>query len=100
VSGTRVPAEFLPCRDYGHTWLPWDAVIESRPRRIRRILKCGKCGTKRTQTLDANYDVVGNTYSYPSGYQVKGRLTVSDKRVIREQTTPLFDHEQVAAQQN
>lgn len=88
----RISPEFLPCRDYGHTWLPYDAAIETKPRRIRRILLCGKCGTKRTQTLDSKYEIVGNSYSYPRGYIVQGRLDSTDRAAIRAQTTAMFPH--------
>lgn len=91
----RISQEFLPCRDYGHTWLPYDAYIERGPRRIRkirRIMLCGKCGTKRTQTLDARYEIVGNSYRYPTGYIIKGRLTAEDRAAIRQETTTFFPH--------
>lgn len=83
----HIPDEYMPCRDYGHLWLPYDAVIERKPRRIRRILLCGKCKTRRTQTLDAKYDIVGNSYTYPKGYVLDGRLDSSDRAAIRQRNT-------------
>ena len=86
-----VADQFLPCRDYGHTWLPYDAIVEHRPYRIRRILMCGKCGTMRTQTLDSKFDIVGNSYRYPKGYvAIGGRLSGTDRAAIRARSTALW----------
>lgn len=84
--------QYLPCRDYGHTWLPFDAVFEHRPYRIKRILVCGKCGTRRTQTLDRGFNIVGNSYGYPKGYlnSGAGRLTAADRADIRSRSTALW----------
>lgn len=85
--------QFLPCRDYGHTWLPYDAVIEHKPYRIRRILLCGKCSTRRTQLLDSKFDIVGNSYTYPKGYvSVGSRLSAKDRAAIRARSTSMWPH--------
>ena len=84
----RIADQFLPCRDYGHTWLPYDAVFENKPYRIHRILVCGKCSTRRTQTLDKKFDIVSNSYSYPKGYvALGGRLSAADRSHIRQRST-------------
>ena len=87
----RIADQFLPCRDYGHTWLPYDAVFENKPYRIHRILVCGKCSTRRRQTLDSKFEIVGNGYSYPKGYvSVGGRLSGQDRAAIRARSTSMW----------
>lgn len=87
---SNVAASSYGCRDVGHSWAPYDAVIERKF--IQRILKCRNCTTLRIQTLDKNYDVVSNTYRYPDGYLVEGagRLSASDRARIRAWTTKNF----------
>ena len=84
---------YLMCRDIGHGWKPWNAIIERRPRRIKRILKCRDCGAERTQYLNSDYEIAGNSYRYPQGYlrpKGQGRLTGRDRADLRSNTTELW----------
>lgn len=87
-SFTELDEQYLLCRDLGHAWAPYDVEVLRRPRQIRRILKCRDCGAKRTQTLDADYAIEGNSYQYPEGYSVKGHpMTKAARAEVRSLTT-------------
>lgn len=82
--------QHLLCRDIGHSWRPYDVIMQRRPRRcIKRILRCRDCGAKRTQVLDHDYLIESSSYQYPDGYIVKGHgpMTKAVRAQVRSMTT-------------
>ena len=76
--------DYLPCRDFGHSWKPVTASKEPNGS-IKRVLACARCETERHQILDRKGFVLSNFYTYANGYLIAGvgRLTVADKALLR-----------------
>lgn len=75
----------LLCRDFGHSWRPWD--VEYIPQRHQYVeaLVCARCETVRRRLLDEYGALLANSYSYPNGYLIEGmgRLTGDDRNDLR-----------------
>lgn len=71
------------CRDIRHSWTPWNAWWEGK--QIIRQLRCSRCFSGKTQTLDLEGYVLKTSISYTYGYLRKkdGRLTAEEKTAIR-----------------
>lgn len=80
-----VRPEHLACRDYGHAWAPFTAAWNASERAYHVQLRCGRCGTVRTRTLDRYGSLVANHYTYADGYLVpgSGRFTGAQRDAIR-----------------
>ena len=65
--GTNLPDEFLLCRDIGHTWRPFRAVINGDST-YTRVMRCGRCKTEREQTLSHFGAILSGHYNYAEGY--------------------------------
>ena len=64
-----LPESFLMCRDMGHTWKPHTAAWEAEENAYRRVLKCPRCRTLRTQWISPSGHLDGGShYTYPDGY--------------------------------
>lgn len=74
----------LDCRDYGHTWKPFDAWRVARGA-VEQRLRCTSCGTVRRRLLTRTGDIMASGYIYPDGYLIAGlgRLTGSDRGRVR-----------------
>src|SRR6185312_8352007 len=79
-----LPPGALACRDYGHTWKPFDAWRVARGA-VEQRLRCPSCNTVRRRLLSRTGDVLAVGYLYPDGYLIAGlgRLTGTDRNRIR-----------------
>lgn len=71
----KIDQQYLTCRTYGHPWQPL-RVTPQRTDRGRLVgyhatLQCARCETERTQRLNSDGSLQGNTYRYPEGYLQK-----------------------------
>jgi len=75
----------LQCRDFGHSWRPFDARWLPSRRQYDERLQCGRCKTLRVRLLDSRGAQLAAHYVYPDGYLVKGlgRLTGTDRDALR-----------------
>jgi len=75
----------LQCRDFGHSWRPFDARWIPSRRQYDERLQCGRCKTLRVRLLDSRGGQLAAHYVYPDGYLVKGlgRLTGTDRDALR-----------------
>lgn len=87
MSVNRLNDTHVLCRTYGHAWRPVNVTrtlsSRGRPIEYRAYLRCSRCDSNRIQRLDANGDIIGNTYRYPEGYVKRpdeGRITRADAR--------------------
>jgi len=81
-----LPERFLLCRDLGHTWRPFLAKFDTEERAYKRVLKCGRCRTERTQLISMNGVPLSGAYDYPDGYTAPtgaGRLDSSGRGALR-----------------
>ena len=92
VKGTPVsdaiagmPDTHLLCRDFGHSWRPWDAQWVPQRRQYLEALLCSRCQTVRRRLLDEYGAQLGQSYTYADGYLVHGvgRLTGDDRNSLR-----------------
>lgn len=82
---SAMPDSHLLCRDFGHGWRPWSAEWIPQRRQYAEHLVCTRCQTVRTRLLDEWGAQLGQGYTYPEGYLVKGlgRLTGDDRNAVR-----------------
>jgi hypothetical protein len=75
----------LLCRDFGHSWRPWAAEWIPQRRQYLEALVCHRCEAVRRRLLDEYGAQLGQSYTYPDGYLVKGlgRLTGDDRNSLR-----------------
>jgi transposase len=75
----------LLCRDFGHSWRPWDAQWIPQRRQYLEALLCVRCETVRRRLLDEYGAQLGQSYTYADGYLVHGlgRLTGDDRNSLR-----------------
>lgn len=75
----------LLCRDFGHSWRPWDVEYIPQRRQYVEALVCARCETVRRRLLDGDGALLANSYSYPDGYLVHGigRMTGDDRNDMR-----------------
>lgn len=81
-----LPQTFIECRDLGHVWRPWRASWNAAEREYRRILRCARCSTERTQSLSAGGLVLKGSYSYIDGYakpEDTGHFDRSERAALR-----------------
>ena len=73
----------LVCRDLQHAWDPYTASRQGRG--YVRVLRCGRCGTVKTQTLSHDGFILGSRMDYPKGYlrANEGRLSRMDRAALR-----------------
>jgi hypothetical protein len=78
-----MPAQFLQCRDFGHSWRPFK-VTQPGPY-FEQTLRCARCKTQRTRLLSLTGARVSSSYDYADGYQMKGYgpMTGGDRDHIR-----------------
>ncbi len=86
---------YLECRSINHRWSvlgfyhdPYGAVVRS--------VRCDRCETTRRDLWTSRGARLGNRYSYPEGYQMKGQGGVSreEVRVATLKRVRVFDNEQ------
>jgi hypothetical protein len=77
--------DHLLCRDFGHSWRPFQARYIPQRRQYEERLKCSRCGTVRVRLLTSTGGQLGNAYVYPDGYALQGfgRLTGTDRDAVR-----------------
>lgn len=75
----------LLCRDFGHSWRPWDAQWIPQRRQYLEALLCSRCQTVRRRLLDEYGAQLAQSYTYADGYLVHGlgRLTGDDRNSLR-----------------
>lgn len=75
----------LQCRDFGHSWRPYEAEYIAARRQYVERLQCGRCSTLRVRLLDGRGAQLTSHYDYAPGYLVKGlgRLTGEDRDAVR-----------------
>lgn len=80
-----MPDTHLLCRDFGHSWRPWDAQWIPQRRQYVEALLCSRCQTVRKRLLDEYGAQLGQSYTYADGYLVHGlgRLTGDDRNAVR-----------------
>jgi transposase len=80
-----MPDTHLLCRDFGHSWRPWDAQWIPQRRQYQEALLCQRCQTVRRRLLDEYGAQLGQSYTYADGYLVHGvgRLTGDDRNSLR-----------------
>lgn len=99
MSKTKAPAntiddvrdEHLECRDYMHSWQPYEAKEVRRGRIVERVLRCERCKTLKKQTLVIKHGkafLSTGSYKYAEGYLIKGmgHVTQEDKAKLRFRT--------------
>lgn len=79
---TKLPDNWMACRDMRHAWsveeefhVEPSQVIGRKIQSIRRILVCMRCETRRIENYVAGrygLDKVGQHYVYPNDYQIPG----------------------------
>lgn len=80
-----LPASFLHCRELGHLWRPYRAGRHPDGG-FERVLRCGRCRTRREQALSSMGMVLTNKYVYPDGYQTEhglGRIVGEGRGMLR-----------------
>lgn len=78
--------DFLLCRDLGHLWRPATARFNPAENTYDRTMRCGRCHTERTQSLNMRGVVVAGKYAYTEGYTApkgQGRLTGEARGALR-----------------
>ena len=83
--------EHLECRDYMHSWKPYEAKEIQKGRVVERILRCERCKTLKRQTLVIKRGrafLSTGSYKYAEGYLIKGigHITQEDKAKLRFRT--------------
>lgn len=75
----------LQCRDFGHSWRPFEARYIPARRQYDERLRCARCDTIRIRLLDSRGAQLASHYDYADGYLVKGlgRLTGEDRDALR-----------------
>ena len=84
-----LPDSYLMCRDIGHTWRPYTARVNPQGG-YDRALRCSRCKTTRTQTLNSRGMPVSSHYTYPDGYQSPagtGRIDGEGRGALRLAST-------------
>lgn len=77
--------DHLLCRDFGHSWRPYQVDRIAQRKQWQETLLCQRCHTVRRRLLDFRGGMLANGYTYPEGYLVQGvgRLTGSDRDGLR-----------------
>jgi hypothetical protein len=81
-----LPATYLECRDWGHSWRPFTASYNAKERHYVQSLQCNRCGTVRDRLLGPRGQLLGNSYEYADGYLMPsgiGHLSSTDRDGIR-----------------
>lgn len=80
-----LPAEYLECRDWGHSWRPYSATFNRKERMYVQTLECQRCTTKRDRMLGTRGQNLGASYEYADGYLMPGSgyLSTTDRDGIR-----------------
>ena len=80
-----LPAGFLHCRDFGHSWKPYRATWNAQFRYYETTLRCVRCKTQRTRYIGPRGQLAGSKYEYADGYQMTGYgpMTGGDRDHIR-----------------
>jgi hypothetical protein len=81
-----LPDEYCVCRDFGHNWRPSRAAWSDEYEVWEREMRCGRCGTVRSQDLSRRGEVLRSSYAYPDDYQAPqgvGRLSSEDRGWLR-----------------
>ena len=86
-----VREEHLECRDYMHSWQPYQAKEIQKGRVVERVLRCERCKTLKKQTLVIKRGrafLSSGSYKYAEGYLIKGmgHVTQEDKAKLRFRT--------------
>jgi hypothetical protein len=93
-----LPDAFLQCRDFGHTFRPFRAWLDSAMNCYQRVLRCGRCKTERRQALSFRGEILSSTYAYEDGYLAPkgtGRMDVNARAGLRlESTLRLVGHDE------
>lgn len=66
-----LPESFLYCREMGHNWLPYTAG-RYKDGGFERVLRCGRCKTRKRQEISARGLLLGTRYEHPDGYLTHG----------------------------
>lgn len=82
---SRMNDDHLMCRDFGHSWRPFQARYIPQRKQYEERLKCLRCKTIRVRLLTHTGGQVANHYVYPDGYAMKGygRLSGTDRDAVR-----------------
>ena len=81
---------FIQCRDMGHTWRPYTARYDDEMNAYTRVLRCGRCHTRRVQSISLNGAILTGGYVYPDGYQAppgQGRIDGDGRGALRLEST-------------
>ena len=75
----------LLCRDFGHSWRPYDVQVVPQRRHYVETLLCTRCKTARRRLIDFDGAQLGSGYVYADGYLIHGmgRLTGDDRNGLR-----------------
>jgi len=81
----KMNADYIQCRDFGHSWRPFTARWMQSENAYESQLKCTRCTTVRTRWLSRTGEQLTGQYNYADGYLVKGmgRLTGTDRDKVR-----------------
>jgi hypothetical protein len=88
-------ANFIQCRDFGHSWRPFTATWDPDYNVYKTALRCSRCFTKRFRDISRDGQQLGNRYDYTDGYTLKGvgRMTGEDRDHLRlESLTRILTH--------
>lgn len=71
------------CRDLTHAWEPY--TVEAQRGGFKRVIRCPRCDTRRTDILDRRGKILRRSYAYPDHYLVNGvgRLIGDTKNTMR-----------------
>jgi hypothetical protein len=81
----KLSAEFLACRDWGHSWRAYTVRVDKRRREFEETLRCERCETRKHRLLNKFAEILKTSYTYPAGYLIPGwgRMTKDDRSVLR-----------------
>lgn len=81
-----LPAEFLLCRDLGHTWEPFRGWHDRKAREYVQVLRCPRCRCERERHLDYSGRRISQSYTYPDAYLApagEGYLSAESRADLR-----------------
>lgn len=80
-----MPPEHLLCRDLGHSWAPWRAVLHATGRHYEVSLRCRRCRTVRVRWIGLSGQIIASHYEYADGYTLTGfgRMESDDRDHVR-----------------
>jgi len=76
------PAEFLGCRDLGHSWTPVGYFRENGT--LHRLLKCERCPMTAEDEWTSRFERLPRRYDAPDGYYFVGSGGVDRAHIRRE----------------